>query len=100
MKNYQPSYHLPSFSLNIDYMNENINEILKNLKNDNNRDKKVIKLNDNNNEIFNEEKEKHTSNELSNNLLKNQNVNHNKLQNIQKKNKDTKIENYLKTKKK
>ena len=100
MKNYQPSYHLPSFSLNIDYMNENINEILKNLKNDNNRDKKVIKLNDNNNEIFNEEKEKHTSNELSNNLLKNQNVNPNKLQNIQKKNKDTKIDDYLKPKNK
>ena len=45
MKNFQPSYHLPSFSLNIDYMNKNINEILKNLDNDNKN-----KANHNNND--------------------------------------------------
>ena len=98
MQNFQPSYHLPSFSLNIDYMNKNINEILKNLDNDNKN-----KANHNNNDdikILNDEisKEKNFFPELLNDkkIIKSNNKNYtNNLSNLPKKNKDTKIEDYL-----
>ena len=97
MQNFQPSYHLPSFSLNIDYMNKNINEILKNLGSDN----KIKINNDNNDDInfLNDEifKEKNVFPKLinDNKIIKTNNKNNNKkLPNLNK-NRDTKIEDYL-----